>query len=78
MADKDDKANIVHYGSNRCRRVARCLIDEEIHELAVAAFDFACVIADMLVETFGKSPTVGALVESWTLLDTVAKDGKIV
>lgn len=74
MADKDDKANIVHYGRRRCRRVARSVRAAEIHAL-VSAFDFALFIANLLAETIGRTPTIEAVVESRTLFDVVSKDG---
>lgn len=75
MVDKNNRANIVHYASCRCRRVARSVMAAEIHAL-VTAFDFAFVIADMLGEIMSRQPTIEALVDSRTLFDVIAKAGK--
>lgn len=53
MADKSVNANIVHYGSIRCRRVTKSIMESEIRGLLLG-FDFAYAIRDMLVEILGK------------------------
>lgn len=73
MVDAKDRANIVHYGSNKSKRVARSVLAAEMHGLTLG-FDYAFVIKTMLEEIIGRTVQVEALIDSKTLFNVIAKD----
>lgn len=75
MADRQSKANFFHYVSSRYRRAARRLMEAKLHAL-VTGFDFTFVIADMLQEIIGIIPVIEELLDSRTLFEVIATDGK--
>lgn len=75
MVDKTGNENIVHYGSIRCRRVIRSVMESETQGL-VLGFDFSYGIRDMLVEIIGKEMVLEAFVEISAVFDFLAKYGK--
>lgn len=77
MADANDNANIVHFGSSRCQRVTRSVLASEIHSL-VLGFDVAYVVQHMLNEIIGRKLKIEAYVDSRSTFDIVAKQGKTV
>ena len=75
MVDDDDNCNIVHYGSNRCKRVARSVMAAEIQAL-VLGFDFAFIVKDLIEEILGREVKLEALVDSKTVFDVIARDAQ--
>ena len=75
MVDGNGNCNIVHYGSNRCQRVARSVMAAELQAL-VLGFDYAFVIKDLVEEILGRHVKVEVMVDSKTTFNVVAKDGK--
>lgn len=49
MMDASGQANIIHYGSNRCLRVIRSVMEWDINAL-VLGFDYAAIIKYMVQE----------------------------
>lgn len=75
MVDEKDNCNIVHYGSNRCNRVARSVLAAEIQAL-VLGFDSAFLVKDLVEELLGRTIKLEALIDSKTVFNVIAKDGK--
>lgn len=75
MVDSDDNCNIVHYGSNRCKRVARSVMAAEIQAL-VLGFDYAFVVKDLIEEILGHHISLDALIDSRTVFNVIAKDAQ--
>ena len=73
LVDDTGAANIIHYASNRCKRVTRSVLAAEVHGL-VLAFDHSFIIQDMIKEILGRTLDVEAYVDSKTLFDVVAKN----
>lgn len=76
ICDKEVRANIVHYGSSRCKRVTRSVMEAEVHAF-ILSFDQAFVLRDQQSEMIGRDIDISAYVYSKTLFDTVAKGGTI-
>lgn len=72
LADGDNNANIVHFGSMACKRVARSVMAAELHSL-IYGFDQAFVTGDMLQELLGRKVHIDAYVDSRTVFNVVAK-----
>jgi hypothetical protein len=72
LADGMNNANIIHYGSQKSKRVTRSVLAAEILAL-VYGWDNAFVIRHTLEEMFGKKVPVDAFVDSRTTFDCVAK-----
>ena len=75
LVDDEGNCNIVHYGSNRCKRVARSVMAAEIQAL-VLGFDYAYVVKDLIEEILGRTIMLDAMVDSKTVFDVIAKDAK--
>ena len=73
LADDSGDANIIHYGSSRCKRVTRSVMAAEIHAL-VYGFDNAYVARDMLEELLAKQVHIDSYVESRALFYVVTKN----
>lgn len=74
LVDGQGKANIVHYGPNRFKRISRKVMAAEVHGL-VLSFDYAYILRDLVSEIIGGKVTIEAFVDSKTLFNVVAKDG---
>lgn len=66
-------ANIVHFASNRCKRVTRSVIAAEAHS-PFLAFDYAYVIADIARQTLGRTLDIEVVTDVRTVFNGVAKD----
>lgn len=75
LTDKDGNANVVHYSSARCKRVTRSVMAAELHAL-ILAFDYGFVLREMLKEVLRRDVKLEALIDSKTVFDVVAKDGR--
>lgn len=73
IGDKDSRANILHYGSSRCKRVTRSVMAAEIHAL-VYGFENAYIARDIVSEILGRSVAVDAFIDSRTLFIVVPKN----
>ena len=73
LTDEKGTANIIHYASNKCKRVTRSVLAAELHAF-VLAFDYAYVLKDMITEIIGRELDLIAYIDSKTLFDVVAKD----
>lgn len=74
LVDNRGHANIVHYASQRCKRVTRSVMASELHAL-VAGFDAAFWLCDLVNQILGRDIPIEAYVDSKTVFDVVAKDG---
>lgn len=45
--DDDNNCNIIHYGSNRCTRIARSVMADELHDLTLG-LDYGFVRKELL------------------------------
>lgn len=75
LADKDDHENIIHYASTRCRRITRSVMASEIHAL-VLGFVATFSIQHLITRITGRRPTIEAYVDSKTVFDVIAKQGR--
>lgn len=75
MVDYIDDANMIHFVSRRCRGVRGSVMARELHEL-VLGFDHAFAIFDLLAKILGRKIEIEALVDSKTVFDVVAKNGR--
>ncbi len=73
LADGSNRANIIHYGSSRCKRVKRSVMAAEVHGL-IYGFDNAFVAKEMLREILGENLPIDGIVDSRTLFNVVAKN----
>lgn len=74
MVDNDGVANIIHYGSSRCKRVTRSIMAAEIHGL-VYGFDQTYVVREALEEVLDRKISIEVYVDSKSVFDVVVKDG---
>lgn len=75
MMDASDKANILHYCSNRCRRVTRSVMTSEIQALAFG-FDYYFFIRDMVDYITERELPIEACIDSCSVLKSIEKDGR--
>jgi hypothetical protein len=72
VVDDELNANIVHFGSQRCKRVTRSVMAAELHALIVG-FDNALIIREILNEMLGREIHVDVYIDSKTVFDTVTR-----
>lgn len=72
LVDSNNNANIIHYGSSRCKRVTRSVMAAELHAL-VYGFDQAFVVRAVLEELLGQSIQIDGYIDSRTVFNVVAK-----
>ena len=72
LSDKDGKANIIHYGSSRCKRIARSVMAAEILGM-IYGFDNAYIAKSMIEEILGCEVPIDCYVDSRTLFNVVAR-----
>lgn len=75
MVDNHNRANIVHYGSSKCHRVARAEMEAEVHALFYA-FYRAYMIQKMPEKMLCSETSLEEFVESRTLFNVIAKDSR--
>lgn len=75
MLDDKGVSNIIHYGSARGHRVTRSVMTSEIHALIIG-FYHAFKMQDLIEEILQQKVAVKAYVDSKTVFDVIAKDGK--
>lgn len=74
LTDASGTSNIIHYTSNRFKRVTRSVLAAEVNAL-ILAFDSCYLIQDMKHEIIGIPLDMDAFVDSRTLVLVVATDG---
>jgi hypothetical protein len=72
MKDKTDAANIVHFGSSKCRRITRSVMAAELHGL-VMGFDHAFMVASILQDILQREIAIDGYIDSKTVFDTVTR-----
>ena len=75
MVDKHNNCNILHYGSNRCQRIARSVMAAEVQAL-ILGFDYAFMIKTLVEEILGTELIIEAMIDSRTVFNVVAKEAK--
>lgn len=65
-------ANILHFGSTRCKRIARSVMAAELLAL-VHGFDHAFLVKHCMSEILGREIPLDAFIDSRTVFNTVAK-----
>ena len=73
VVDASNTANIIHYGSQKCRRVTRSVMAAEVLAL-VHGFDTAFVVKHTFFELLGRDPPIDVYVDSRTTFNCVAKN----
>lgn len=74
LTDASGNANIIHYGSSRCKRVTRSVMAAEVHAL-IYGFDNAYLARDILQEILEKEINIDGYVEYKTVFNVIAKSG---
>lgn len=74
LADDNYKANIFHYGSNLCKRVARSLMAAEVHGL-VLGFYYAYIVRELVSKILGRNVSIESYGYRKTLFNLIAKYG---
>lgn len=74
LVEKNMNANVIHYGSRRCKRVTRSVMAAELHAL-MYGFDNAFVTRTMAEEIFGRDVPIHAFIDSRTVFNTITKSG---
>ncbi len=72
LVDKFNNCNILHYGSNRCKRVTRSVMAAEIHAL-IYGFDSAYITKSMMEEILNREIDIEAYVDSRTTFNVIAR-----
>ena len=75
LVDKHENCNVLHYGSDKCKRIARSVMAAELHAL-VLGFDYAFLVKDLVEEILGRKIVVEAMVDNKSVFNVIAKDGK--
>lgn len=74
LVDHIGTANILHYGSQRCKRVTRSMMAPELHALSYG-FDNAFVANTMVEELFRQNVPLHGFLDFRTVLNTITKRG---
>jgi len=72
LTDASNRANIIHFGSSRCKRATRSVMAAEIHAL-VYGFDNGYVAQNFLSEILDQNVPIDGFVDSRTVFNVVAK-----
>lgn len=72
VLDNSGKANLLHYGSTKCQRIARSVMAAEIFAL-VHGFDQAYVVQSMMNDITGSLIPIDAYIDSKTAFNVVVK-----
>ena len=72
LVDGNNDANIIHYGSTKCRRVARSVLAAELHAL-IYGFDQAYLAQHIIQTILCRDIPLDAYVDSRTVFNIVAK-----
>lgn len=75
LADHDGRANILQYGSNRCRHVTRSVITSEPHAV-VPGFNFAHTMQHLQRDGTGHTDPTEAYVAAKRVFDVIDKYGR--
>lgn len=75
MGDKHDTCDIFYYRSNKYKRIARNAKEAEI-QAPVLRFDYTYMVNELVEEKNGRPMKIGAMTDSKTVLNLVAKDGQ--
>jgi hypothetical protein len=70
LVDDANNANIVDYGSQRCRLVTRSVMAAELHALIVG-LDHAMVVASMVYDITGRNCSIDAYIDSKSVFDVI-------
>lgn len=73
MTDDMGTANLLHFASNRCKRVTHLVMDAEIHGL-VLAFYYAYKIKHIIGELLNQYIALQSYIDSLTVFDVIAND----
>lgn len=76
LVDYTGTANILHYGSQRCKMVTRSVMAAELHALSYG-FENAFVAKTMVEEVFGQNVPLHGFLHSRTVFNTITKRGAI-
>lgn len=72
MVNEAGNFNVLHYESNRSKRIARSVMAAELFAL-VLGFDNAYIVRDLVDEFIGRRMFIGAIIDSKTVFDIIAK-----
>lgn len=71
MVNDNGDCNLLHFVSNRCKRVARSVIAAELFAL-VLGFNKAYFVRDLVEELTGRLMSIDALIDSKKVFDVIA------
>jgi hypothetical protein len=72
--DKNSAANIVHWGSIKCRRVTRSVLAAELYAMSLG-FDYATVIRSTIQQILGRLIELTIYIDSKSLYDCLVRLG---
>lgn len=75
VADRKNNCNILYYGSNKCKRIARYVMAAEIQAF-VLGFDYAYAVKNFVKEIIGRTIQLEAMIDSKTVFNVIEKDGQ--
>jgi hypothetical protein len=71
LADAGLNANIVHFGSQKCKRITRSVMAAELHALIVC-FDNEIIIRQMISEILRREIPIDVYIDSKTVFDMIS------
>lgn len=74
LKDRNNRANVIHFGGTRCHRIARSVLTARIFG-RVCGFDNAFSVQTALKEILNKTLPINVFIDSRTLFNFVAKEG---
>ncbi len=74
LVDKHDRANVVHYGSQKCKRVTRSVMASELHALSYD-FDQAFMVKTILDQVLDADIKIEGFIDSRTVFNAITKHG---
>lgn len=74
LVDGNYNANVLYYGSQRCRRVTSSIMESELHAL-ILGFDYSLIVRSIFEDILGRAVSLDSYLDIKTVYDFVAKDG---
>lgn len=74
MVDGSGRKHLVNYGSSRCHRVTRSVMESEIHAL-VLGFDVWFIRKDLIADLIERDIPIEEFVDSRTVFNVMDKKG---
>lgn len=75
MVEYKNDLNILHYGSNKCERIAKSVMVAETQAL-VLGFNYVSLLKDMVEKMLGRRLRLEELIDSDKVFSVISKEGK--